>query len=118
MSKLIEMLETFNEIDFTCDCISICETTMSDASKALKRDSQSSELNTIFESASSDKVKLEKKLEGLKVRFNSLVEQAKADPAFLQEIEKTTIVPERLKKALGYLKAELSAPKGYEKPEE
>lgn len=118
MTKIIEILELFNEIDFTCDCISICETTISDASKALKKDPQSSELNEIFESASSDKAKLDKKLETLKEKFNSLVEQLKADPEAIQEVEKTTMVPERLKKALNFLKMELTSPKGYEKPEE
>ena len=45
------------------------------------------------------------------------MEQVKADPEFIQEIEKTTLVPERLKKALIAIKSELTTPKGYEKNE-
>ena len=118
MSKLFDILEIFNEIDFTSDCINICETTIDDATRALKRDSGSSELNAILQSATDDKKRLTDKFNALKDKFNKLIDQAKADSEFIQELEKTTIVPERLKKAFLAIKAELtSTQKGYEKPE-
>ena len=119
MSKLFDILEIFNEIEFTSECINICETTISDATRALKRDAGSAELNAILQSATDDKKRLGDKFTALKEKFNKLIEQAKSDPEFIQEIEKTTIVPERLKKAFLAIKAELtSTSKGYEKPEE
>ena len=118
MSKLFEILEIFNEIDFTCDCIKICETTMSDATRALKKDEDSNELKAIYESARSDKERLTNKFEGLKEKFNSLLEQARGDEEFIQDLEKTTLVPERHKKAFMAIKAELTSSKGVEKSEQ
>lgn len=118
MSKLVEILEIFNEIEFTFSCIKICETTMADAKRAMEKDSDSNELKAIYESARADKDRAETKLKGLKESFDKFMSQAKADPEFIQEIEKTTIVPERLKKAFIAVKSKLTTQKGYEKPEE
>ncbi len=115
MSKLVEILEIYDEIEFNYNCIQFCDKAMEDASKALKKDPDSSELKAIYESARTDKDRISGKLKGLEEKFNTLFEQVKADPEFVQEIEKTTIVPERLKKAFSALKAELTSPKAAEK---
>ena len=84
----------------------------------MEKNPGSSDLGEIYESARADKERAETKLKGLKESFDKLMAQAKADPEFIQEIEKTTIVPERLKKAFVALKSEFKSQKGYEKPEE
>ena len=71
MSKLVEILEIFNEIEFTFGCIKICETTMADAKRAMEKDSNSNDLKAIYESARADKERAEAKLKGLKEILNT-----------------------------------------------
>ena len=118
MSKLIGVFEAFNGLDSIEELIKTCELTMKDATKALEKDKDSSELKAIYEAAQHDKKLLLEYHERLKREYSELLEKVKADPEFIAELESTTKVPKEFKKALESLKQELLSQKAYEKPEE
>ena len=118
MSKLlIDILEIYNEIDFTCECIRLYTQTINDAKKAREQYSDN-ELDDLSKLSEESKKQLEEKYQGLKEMLSKLLEQVKKDPKFMQELENSTIVPERLKTSMVYLKAELNSSKANEKGQE
>lgn len=122
MSKLIETLmklnEIYSEIESAYYCLNLCENTMNDAERALQKDPKSEELKKIYESAKSGKDKFTQKLETLEKQFDSLLNQAKADPEFEAELKTSNIIPEALKEALTATESESDSAQGYEIPEE
>ena len=117
MSRLYGVFDAFNAVDTLEVLIKSCEETMNYAEKTLKTDKDSNELIAIYESAKQDKELLQDYYKRQKEDFDKLLEMAKNDKGFMDELEITTVVPEEYKKALTTLKSQLSQPQGYEKSE-
>ena len=107
MSKLFEILEIFNEIDFTCDCIKICETTMSDASNLLKKEPESQELKAIFNRAHMDHKLLSSMHEDFKMYYDELYHKYSRDAEFVNEVMNAKDIPEEYELIFAGLKADI-----------
>ncbi len=114
MSKLYELFESYNTVTSMCDLIRICKTTENDAVKALEKDPYSEELISIYYRAKCDREFLENFYGEMKDEYESLYAEVKNDKDFIEEVEKTTDVPEEYELILVALKSELGL-KGDEK---
>jgi SPX domain protein involved in polyphosphate accumulation len=114
MSKLYEVMEAYSDVQSVCEVEMRCKKMIEETAKLLESSPEDGALKRMHEGAKSDLVTLEAFREELIAKFDDMYEKYLSDPEFVEEVEKTPVVPEEYKELLVALKAEVAARKGKE----